>query len=312
MKHQGQCASALRFLMKLVAVVVAACGREDVELGRPKTQTQLDPSALARCEAGTVVTRSCRAASSSCSGASECCSGRCEAARCLPAMCGAPGASCASRGECCSGLCEPTSSAVNAPSTCLDYCKATGASCTAASDCCSLGCDGGLCVAQVCKPEGSDCGANAECCAGVCNGDKCEKNDQSTCKRAGESCKSDGSRGCCGACNPQTQRCDIGPGPCRPRESVCVEDADCCEGACVGTGGSDNAPKRCVSACRAEGGACAVGSDCCGGQCSGSPSFCGAPELACRALRQACTGDTQCCTGLCSQGACASCSSQLR
>lgn len=297
-------------LVAIGALLIAACGREDVLLA-PEPVVVGDAGAEAGAtpplllpDGGTATVctteRACRTLDAPCATGNECCSGRCEGGRCLPiGACKAPAAACATRAECCSGRCEPIAGTTNR--ACTNLCRATGAACVTGSDCCSFSCRNNACVAEACRQEGDDCTSVQECCSGACSGGKCRLDSTALCRATGEDCTSGGGGPCCYGCTDG--RCDLGPGPCRPRGAPCVTTADCCAGTCVE--GADKA-RFCTSACVAEGASCTQSADCCSGACtSSSTGKCAASASTCSLVGEACNTGPTCCTGSCFDGRCA-------
>jgi hypothetical protein len=293
-----------------VAVLLSgACGREDIELSHFTADASGEGAAnegggfgeggFSPCDRDGGG-RPCHGIGEACSLAGECCSGRCETGSCMPkGACAVPGAACTTRADCCSGSCEPVPG--TAARQCTDFCKREGEACARAQDCCSLGCKSGVCGATLCSREGSDCTTGADCCSGLCDSDKkCTLDTKAGCRATGEDCNSGGGASCCGTC--VNNRCDLGPGACRPLDAPCDVAADCCTGAC--TQGAGNV-KRCTGACIDTGGACQTTADCCSGtSCTGSPSTCTSPTSVCKLQGDTCAADGECCSLQCLLGRC--------
>jgi hypothetical protein len=169
-----------------------------------------------------------------------------------------PDAPCTAPSECASNRCEPVPTTTDV--VCLGACFADGAPCTRALDCCSTGCFDGHC-GGLCTVEGEDCASDAECCSNNCDRGRCAVDEANPdCRPTGEDCTSGTSRGCCHACDEETDRCGFPEGTCFAQGVACTADSECCRGACVdGT---------CRTQCTEDDGACAADSDCCSARCT--------------------------------------------
>jgi hypothetical protein len=302
------------------ALVLAACGKEEIELagetpddvdagGSGAEASASDTGMLSvgdsslTCDSASASVAGCLPLGATCGANSDCCAGRCASGTCLqPGTCSAPGVPCAARADCCSGSCEPFGA--GGARVCLATCHPEGSTCLKASDCCGLDCNGGTCGGAACARQDSDCATAAQCCSGVCsaNEGKCVLAQAAPCRPAGEDCSSGGGAGCCGVCNDTTQRCDVGPGPCRLPGALCTQASDCCAGTCAP---DTNGKQTCTSAPLPDGAGCTVGFQCNGGACTSNPPVCGALASACGPTGASCATAAGCCSGLCESGVCA-------
>jgi hypothetical protein len=315
----------------LATALGVACGREDVELAgagpSDASQPEQDASAQgdgpvhsepeagpedrgvdepvgdAEVERGALSCtlppdRVCLENGRPCLAAVECCSLRCAEGVCLEAgSCLGPGDVCSDRATCCSGRCEPVLNSTRR--ACLNYCLPDGSPCTRALDCCSMGCLGGQCVAGGCTRLGQDCTAGAECCSAICDAtsQKCVVDMAAPCLTSGDDCEGP----CCGALCGTGDRCDFGPGPCRPAGALCTQDSDCCRGTCKVY---DTNTSVCDAPCLPDGSDCKLGADCCSSHCNGLPGKCSPSAASCKILGTACAEDVECCSAQCLLGSC--------
>jgi hypothetical protein len=316
--------------MPVVAVAIACCGREDIELlGNPQrdagipasdaegaqgdgapAEASLDAAldsvhdaAEAACSFASA--HACLEKGQGCTASADCCTGRCDQGVCLaPGTCSGPGVSCTARSECCSGRCEPVPG--SGRRSCLNYCLPVGAACTWSLDCCAMACRGGVCVAgHSCIVVGQDCVDGAECCSGFCSADAdagqsglCTADPAAPCSPTGEACGA-----CCGACDA-VGRCDFGPGSCRAIGALCEQDGDCCVGQCRAVNYPDET--ICDATCSTDGAACTQDAECCSTNCTGSPPRCAPATSSCGRTGTACSTSAECCTGECLDGLCGS------
>jgi hypothetical protein len=187
--------------------------------------------------------------------------------------CFAPGTPCGSRSDCCSGRCDPEGG--DGIAVCLNDCAANGAMCSGPQDCCSLACNANTCGGMLCQTSNSNCSNDSDCCSSRCHMGHCVTERDEQCLPTGEGCGPDAGGGhCCSMqCDPQSGRCDFGPGPCLDPAAPCGEmDPPCCAGSCTGNGQGVSICQP--SACLADGASCNLNVDCCGGTCAGSPPTC--------------------------------------
>ena len=296
----------------IVGLIV--CGAEDVELAHGDAASESAPDAggngtgTLSNDSGTVACEgaappACRPLGEACVSGSDCCSAHCASGKCVvPTACSGANSPCSARSDCCSGLCEPVQGTTTR--LCLPECSPAGAPCTRASDCCALACNAGTCGGAECLQEGNDCTSNAQCCSNACDarqGSKCVLDPVAVCRPIGEDCTSGGGQPCCGTCDNTDQRCDPGPGPCRPIGSICAQTLDCCHGTCAA-----DATGRfvCTSPLLSDGTGCQAGFECTSGTCGGNPPACSQLTVACVPPDSSCDAGTACCSGQCLAGAC--------
>ena len=304
------------------ALAGSACGREDIQLAPFADDASAREAGVDADVTGALPGNDaspptcdasapppvCRALGEACGSASDCCSTHCTSGACVATgACAGASAPCATPSDCCSGRCEPKNGSTAL--ACLAECRPDGAACAGAADCCALDCNGGVCGAAECLQEGNDCTTSAQCCSNLCDpaqGNKCAIDPVATCRPSGEDCSSGGKGNCCDVCDGNAQRCDPGPGPCRPLGAICSRAADCCNGAaCTANAGGAS---LCTAPLLADGASCQAGFECASVSCGGNPPACGAPLAACVPSGGAC-GEADggaCCSGLCAGGVCQS------
>jgi hypothetical protein len=263
--------SCLRYALLVVAVATMSCGEERVDL------TPLLAGAEAGVDCSVLLPPACAPDGTPCTSVSSCCSNRCERGYCVQSgTCSAPGSPCTTRSTCCSGRCESSQGDL----ICAGYCRPDGAHCDTPLDCCTPGCNAGRCGGAICKVVGTACGSDGECCSLSCDNGQCALDSSTVCRNSGEGCPAvDAGMACCsGVCNQSTQRCDIGPGPCRAPGVLCIVDADCCRGHCTLL---PSGVSECNAPCLPDGADCNSAGDCCSSVCSGSPAKCGGDHASC-------------------------------
>lgn len=262
-----------------------ACKRGDVEKRCSSFSTCVASNCFGyscRCEA---IAKCLANAGADCSDAArdyyECSNARCATA------CGTPpwtscGDGVCSAGESCS-TCPQDCGGCTTPQRCLNPGGSPpGLSCSADAQCCSNYCKDGTCESV--HKRGDPCEAGVDSCEGYCNGTSC------ACNPPGSSCSIDGSDPrCCsflcrnGKCTPdgvqprgtpctenrwciqaicESGRCGGVAAPiprCRPYETSCSTEADCCSGTCSAG----------LCTCRANGTSCTTDANCCNRACVG-------------------------------------------
>ena len=232
----------------------------------------------------------CRAAGSSCTRTTQCCSGRCPTGRAVPRQlrnrCACPlgealcGGACvdvtSNRARC--GACDRVcaSGEICVSGACVD--DPCDGACTAAETCCSGVCANLSISAQHCGACDDPCPAGEICVAGVCAVSSCEGSSAPQCFVTTENTRVEFDGDTCG--DWTTTPC-AGPSDCQDA-AICPPGSTC---ACaLGWTNSDTSEVLAIPVCVARYSACPGGLECCFGQCvdtQTSQSNCGTCGVAC-------------------------------
>jgi hypothetical protein len=211
------------------------------------------------------------------------------------------GSTCTSASQCCSGVCDPV-----VHQCAMGQCFGQGMPCSLNTDCCNLDCSGGTCGATACIQDGQTCGGNAQCCSGNCVGNRCAAANPTGCHTLGNACGTgdagSGSNDCCSQ-NCENNVCVRAAG-CQATGDVCYRNGDCCAGACnIATGAAagvcvnPNTPG--VGNCGVDGQPCNGAQDCCSALCV--PTIYGGHACqtvsGCRVEGDLCRTASDCCSG---------------